>query len=186
MAREIQARVGVWVLVALVTGCSSSQMNPGLFGEGGSDAGGVAGAAGAAGAGAGGVAGAAGDASEAGGDADAGACPAHMLDRGTYCIDDRPAIYVSGQQGAAVPWQNANDNCVIRGLRLCTEDERESSCGLVPYDNFCLGPANTWEWSAANCSAGQRISPCCAVVQGYGMCDSDETKLQSFHCCKDH
>lgn len=159
----------VAVIAQLLVACGGSSTNP-IFGAGTGGAAGSAGVAGEAGVGAAGVAGQAG-------------CPEHMLDRGTYCIDDRPALYVSGQQGIAVAWQNANDNCTIRGLRLCTEDERESSCGETSYDSFCSGPANTWEWSATGCADGRRLSPCCGVVQGYGSCDLDETKLESFHCC---
>lgn len=166
-------RACFFALVALVAACGSTSENPKLFG-------GAGGAAGSAGLGAAGWIGSAGA-----GAIDAGsACREHMVYRGNYCIDERPAIYVNGDQGVAVSWGSANDACATRGLRLCSEQERESTCGLVPYETFCVGPADTWEWSTTPCP-GRRVSPCCTVQQGFGECSTDETKLQSFHCCED-
>lgn len=181
MATIIKAHFLVFATLAVA--CGGEKFETSLFGSGGAagapgtggsvpalDAGGAAGS--------GGVAGSVQDA--------APSCPPHMFESGTICIDEKPATLESGIQGNAVGWTGAIDVCTARGLRLCTEYERESACPDEgpARDDYCQGPANTWEWSEAlSCSAiDHRISPCCTVAQGFGECN-DGTKTASFRCC---
>lgn len=180
MASIIKAHFLVFATLAVA--CGGEKFEPLLFGTGGA-------------AGAPATGGAAGSVPEldAGSDADAApavdaepACPEHMFQSGDVCIDEKPATLESGIQGNAVGWTSAFDTCAARGLRLCTEYERESACPDEgpARDDYCQGPANTWEWSEAqSCAAtDHRISPCCTVAQGFGECN-DGTKTASFRCC---
>jgi hypothetical protein len=142
---------------------------------------------------------------DAGGDADgaagagqdAGECGPLMFRSGPICIDEQPALLGDGSQGPEVSWTDANTVCTARGLRLCTESERETACPGGPEptpdaanNTFCSGPSGTWEWSSAPCSnPGHCRSPCCNAgpASGYGChydaCDTS-TLAAGFHCCK--
>jgi len=109
-----------------------------------------------------------------------------MMESGSICIDEKPATLVNGIQGNATSYTDALSVCSARGLRLCTEYERESACPDEGPDRdaYCTGPAYTWEWSEAQVctSTVHRLSPCCTVAQGFGECN-DGTKTGSFRCC---
>lgn len=109
-----------------------------------------------------------------------------MIESGPVCVDERPAMLADGSQGSALSWTDALVVCTARGLRLCTEYERESACPAEgpDRDSYCSGPSATWEWSEAQvCSSTtHRLSPCCTVAQGFGQCD-DGWKQGSFRCC---
>lgn len=111
-------------------------------------------------------------------------CPLLMFLSGSTCIDEQPALLGDGTQGPAVDFQEAVAACAARGVRLCTESERENSCSDAGA-NFCAGPADTWEWSAGGCSStGERRSPCCTVSHGFGECDAPSSgQLSSYRCC---
>lgn len=204
------------VLVLMLTACGSS-FEKGLFhgtddaGEAGSDAGfgGAGGQAGHAGVGGtssfGGTAGGAAAAGMGGGGGEAGAggdaalecSPGTVrgsLGSGDFCIDAQPALVKVGQQGPSISFLSAVTSCESRGMRLCTQQERESSCpgGQEPSEGanntFCSGPAGTWEWSATVCtSPGHCRTPCCNSVAypcDTNVCDN-VTADASYHCCKD-
>lgn len=181
MASLIKAQL--LVFFSLLVACSSTTTNKEqLFGSGGE-----AGSVGVDATGGG-----------AGENVDAGEqlCPDHMIEVGSICMDERPALLADGSQGPAVPWEDALTICTSRGLRLCTEAEREMGCpdGQISLNSpangfFCGGPANTWEWSGAACSnVGHCLSPCCNTAVGYGCkydaCDTGLSTAQSYRCCK--
>lgn len=186
------AEMKVIVLAAILTACGSTSENP-LFLTG--HEAGVAGAVGiggsagwpeTGGAGAGGAA----------GSTDAAVCPDHMIAVGNVCVDDRPALLGDGSQGPAVSWSDALAICTARGLRICREAERELGCpgGQISSNGtnseYCSGPANTWEWSGAECTntGGHCLSPCCNAVLypcKYDACDTGLDTKQSYRCCRD-
>lgn len=116
----------------------------------------------------------------------AAACADPLMFRtGGFCIDARPALIATGVQRDAVSWNAASETCVARGARLCTEEERESSCAAAgDKADFCSGPADTWEWSAGSCSTTTyRRSACCNAAAGFRECSTKPSTRASYHCC---